>query len=538
MNAKIYVQQSAAFLAALVVLAGCKQKQESPVSAPGAERAKPAIVSAEKNSFAEVTAKLDPGGNFYLYLSTEQILGGLSNHLVSASNIICALPDIPGTGRETLNKVFTVLGDVVKDSGISEISGLGMSSIAREKGFYYNKAIVHHYPGQNTGLIWSLFGRSPHPLKELDLLPATTALAASADFDLLLAWTNFLQTARSLDIPEAGPALDQLPAKFRQLTGLDLDATLKSLGGEYGLILTLDTNKTVTLPLGDKPITIPNPGLCLVLKVNSDLIFDRVDKILAANPVISKLVIKTDDPGFKMRTVPIPLPLPVELHPSLARVGDYLLLATSDTMVREMVAVQAGQKKGFKSTEAFKRLSQGVPDNGNSFSLVTSALGGALGQIQENALAGQNMDPEALKSLHQLVQNGANCGSYSVGLTGPEGWEGVGNGGSEGAQMLVIPVAAVAGAVAAIAIPNFVKARTVSQQNTCINHLRLIDAAKQQWALENRKQSADTPTMKDLQPYLGQGQDGKLPVCPGGGTYKVGAVGEKPTCTIAGHQLP
>ena len=102
----------------------------------------------------------------------------------------------------------------------------------------------------------------------------------------------------------------------------------------------------------------------------------------------------------------------------------------------------------------------------------------------------------------------------------------------------IMIVVAIIGLLAAIAIPNFVRARTTSQENACINNLRLIDAAKQQWALENRKQSADTPTMKDLQPYLGQGQDGKLPVCPGGGTYKVGAVGEKPTCTIAGHQLP
>ena len=41
----------------------------------------------------------------------------------------------------------------------------------------------------------------------------------------------------------------------------------------------------------------------------------------------------------------------------------------------------------------------------------------------------------------------------------------------------------------AIAIPNFVKARDVSMQNACINNLRQIDAAKQQWALENGKKA-------------------------------------------------
>jgi hypothetical protein len=539
MNATIYVHRSAgALLACLILLPGCKQKQETPPSAPGAQPEKPAIVSAEKTSFAEVTSKLDPGGSFYLYLSTEQALSNLSNGLVRASNVVTALPAIPGDGRETLDKVFTVLDGVVKDSGISQISGLGMSSIAREKGFYYNKVIVHHYPGQNAGLVWSLFGRSPHALKELDLLPESTALAASSDFDLPLAWSNILQTAQSLNIPEVAKALDQLPAQFHQLTGLDLDVTLKSLGGEYGLILTLDQNKTVTLPIGDKPIAIPNPGLCLVFKVNSDLIFDRVDQILNSNPIISKMVVKTDEPGLKMRTVPIPLPIPVEVHPTMARVGDYLLLASSDTLVREIVAVNSGQKKGFKATDAFKKLSQGVPGDGNNFTLATSALGGALGQIQESTLAAQNLDPEALKSYHEMLQGGTNFGSYTVGVNGPEGWEGVGNGGSQGAEMIAVPAVAVAGLLAAIAIPNFVKARTTAQQNACVNNLRLFDAAKQQWALENRKQNTDTPTMKDLQPYLGRGANLELPVCPAGGVYTIGSVGEKPTCSIPGHVLP
>ncbi len=85
----------------------------------------------------------------------------------------------------------------------------------------------------------------------------------------------------------------------------------------------------------------------------------------------------------------------------------------------------------------------------------------------------------------------------------------------------------------AIAIPNFVKARQTAQQNICINNLRLIDSAKHQWAIEHHKSATDTPTMQDLQPYLGHDVQ-----CPAGGEYKIGPVDEKPTCTIAGHQLP
>src|SRR5271156_3911688 len=95
----------------------------------------------------------------------------------------------------------------------------------------------------------------------------------------------------------------------------------------------------------------------------------------------------------------------------------------------------------------------------------------------------------------------------------------------------IMIVVAIIGLLAAIAIPNFVKARTTSQENACINNLRLIDAAKQQWALENKKQSTDTPKTEDIQPYLGRGTKGEMPTCPAGGTYTYGTVGEKPTCS-------
>ena len=87
----------------------------------------------------------------------------------------------------------------------------------------------------------------------------------------------------------------------------------------------------------------------------------------------------------------------------------------------------------------------------------------------------------------------------------------------------------------AIAIPNFVKARDTAMQNACINNLRLIDGAKQQWALENSKKAGDVPTEADLKPFL---KNGVYPACPAGGTYTIGAVSNSPTCSIAGHHLP
>ena len=66
----------------------------------------------------------------------------------------------------------------------------------------------------------------------------------------------------------------------------------------------------------------------------------------------------------------------------------------------------------------------------------------------------------------------------------------------------IMIVVAIIGLLAAIAIPNFVRARQNSQKNACINNLRQIDGAKAQWALENKKVDGDTPVDADLTPYL------------------------------------
>src|ERR1700761_6569735 len=78
----------------------------------------------------------------------------------------------------------------------------------------------------------------------------------------------------------------------------------------------------------------------------------------------------------------------------------------------------------------------------------------------------------------------------------------------------IMIVVAIIGLLAAIAIPNFVHARTSSQTNACINNLRQIDSVKQQWALENKQLATASPAVTDIQPYLGRGTGGSVPYCP------------------------
>ncbi len=108
----------------------------------------------------------------------------------------------------------------------------------------------------------------------------------------------------------------------------------------------------------------------------------------------------------------------------------------------------------------------------------------------------------------------------------------------------IMIVVAIIGLLAAIAIPNFVKARTTSQTNACINNLRQLDGAVQQFALENKKAATASVQLSDCTPYLKNSV-----VCPAGGTtiddsYQTTDCQTAPTCiapgggSANGHILP
>src|SRR5580698_9185817 len=106
----------------------------------------------------------------------------------------------------------------------------------------------------------------------------------------------------------------------------------------------------------------------------------------------------------------------------------------------------------------------------------------------------------------------------------------------------IMIVVAIIGLLAAIAIPNFVKARATSQANACINNMRQIDAAVNQWALETHQTTgAGAPGLTtDLTPYIKLNSAGSIPACPAGGTYTVGTVGQIPQviCSLGNNVTP
>lgn len=494
------------------------------------------VVSAEKNSFKEVTSRLDAGGDLYLYLSTSKMLEGLSTKISQFQGVFNNIPDVNEQQRELIGKAFLIVTNLIKDSGIEEVTGLGMSGIAVEKGFYRTKVFLHHYPNQGSGFLWKIGGEKVHSLDGLDLLPSTTAMATFSDLDLGLLWNVIRQHVSQADIPQANAFLDKLPENFEKFTGLSWQKALDSLGGEYGLVVTLDDSKMIPVPLPtSEKLEVPEPGLMIVIKTKDNTIYDRVAELLKQH---EQQVVAVDKPDLKMLTVPLPLPLPIQLRPSIATSGGYLFVATTDALIQQALAARDGKAPGLKSTVEFKKLAKGIPDKGNQFTFVSQRFGQTIVKVQQQIMTMNPKIPAAQREwMQSMLRPEKAVFSYSVSGNTDEGWLTVGNGNQQPAAAIaaaaVMLPAAMVGMASAIAIPNFIKARDAAQRTACISNLLQIKAAKQQWALEKGKKDGDVPTRGDLEPYLQHG----FPRCPKGGHYTIGPIGQDPTCSIPGHRL-
>ena len=105
----------------------------------------------------------------------------------------------------------------------------------------------------------------------------------------------------------------------------------------------------------------------------------------------------------------------------------------------------------------------------------------------------------------------------------------------------IMIVVAIIGLLAAIAIPNFIKARATSQQNACINNLRQIDGAINTWALETGQSTGATVTsIATVSAYIKMNANNSVPSCPAKGTYTTTTVGATPqvSCSLSTLDTP
>jgi hypothetical protein len=483
---------------------------------------------APATSYAEVTAKLDRGGNVFAYLGTARWLEGLSEKVGELRQIATDMAD--KNDREDIDLAFDIATRFLERSGLQEISGVGVSTVPVGDETYRTKMFLHHNKDRGDGYVWSLFGDRPHDLTGPDLIPAEAVLASFGDVNITGLWTTLTNEIAALGNAEVNQQWAMLPMLFKQTTQMELNQLLEGLGGEFGWALLLNEKARLPLPIpAMQAVDIPTPELMLVAKVTDQAIFDRISDLMAAIPNVTKV----EQDGAHQVIVPALIPFVPALQPVVAYDGEHLVITSNPGLMSRVLAAKKGDGPSLRTNPQFQELVAGLSPTGNGFGFVSDRFAKEILEFQKKMAPAQGAAKDEIGKIMDLFSTPTR--TLSVFSNTDEGWLWTSVGNQSAGEVMAAAMVAVPALAAAIAIPNFVKARSTAQKNSCIANLKQLDGATQQWALENKKTARDTPELSPILKYL---RGKKLPQCPEGGTYSLGEeVAKDPKCSHPGHSL-
>ena len=318
------------FFATLLIF-GCSKSNHA---ADNTLKGPPAAV---KTSFEAVAARLDPNGHLYAYLGTEQALAELDKALKGLIAVAKTGTDVVGGGlmdnpfmAPIIEGILGVVEPAYRQSGIGEISGVGMSSLALEEDLWRSKMFVHHQPGKGSGLIWDMFGEQPHTLEALSLAPDNTAALAHSDLNVkrVIDWAD----AVFGEMLGGESIMANAPPEVQDI--------LDSFGNEAGFLMTLDSENKMTLPgfMFDRQDDLELDGVAfaLLLRVNDDTLMEMLGEAMGGGfgaPEGTKVG------GVTIHSIPLPIPLPIkmDLSPCYFQVGNYMVLSSAESLAKRMV---------------------------------------------------------------------------------------------------------------------------------------------------------------------------------------------------------
>lgn len=373
----------------------------------------------QKTSMAEVAKHLDFGGSSFTYQSSEGMGGILEGLFALGETMMLAERAEPEAVA-----VLKVIRDIYAESGIKDISGTGSSSFVMETGITRNAMMAHHWPGKGKGFLWKLLGGPAHELEGLKLMPVNTSVAVHGDLDVAAGWAwvkAFIgrqpKWARELDSALAEMENDNVP----------IDEILESLGGEVGVSVVLNPDKTIKFPAGgefeddgqggvrfvQETIDLPEPGLVMAVKVKNDLLLQMIGSLLEAQGAESTKV-----NGVELMTLKPPPgeETPFPLSPTVMKSGDYLIFTSTKELAKEVIDTQSGKSTGLAGTADFQKVTDGLELKGNHL-FYLSPLVRALGlKLVEDALAKERefQNPQARAGMMKFIGIFADYLSHQV----------------------------------------------------------------------------------------------------------------------------
>ncbi len=499
--------------------------------------------------FHRVAAQLDSGGDLLVVAN----LDGIVKRCVDTVADELATSAAANAEIQPAADLAARLNAFLDKNGFYAVRGYGFSMVPNNDGTSRVKSFLARDPAARELPLWqALAGGAPRELPALRFLPADTVMACAGSMDLNRLWELVESGIAELATPEVQASFQSAVKDLDTTAEIDLRRLIRSAGEGGFVSIQFDQASTVSLPLGKTPLTIPEPAFLIGLAVKDASVLEMLDQKLSGKGLP---LLRTELGATTLRSLAIPLPLPIPLQPTFTMHAGYLLFGSTDKVVKD--AVEAFEKgAGLSATPEFQKAFEGLPMTLNGLTYFTPRLCDAVSKIQEAAAVlsagmgetepGTAIGAAFMRSFYKLnkiptyayVTVNEEQGIRSLGTTSADAKTMV-------LQMAMMPV----GMLSAIAIPSFVKARVTSQKNACINNLRQIEAAKDQYALEHGlTNGAPIPGADDTERFEliagPQGYMKQLPICPASpnigadartaglsaADYEINAVGQNARC--------
>ena len=492
----------------------------------------PALAAPEKSPalskqrYDLILANLDSGGDLLVVANMEGWIQDAVQCLVKPITLM-------GGNDPEFKPVIECLGKLpgfLNKNGFYGLQGFGISMVPRTDGLNDMKCFIARDPAVTWTPLWlAMVGGMPRSVSCTDFLPADTELAQTGTGECGVLWKMVRSGVAELGAPAFAVSFNSQISALATNWGVNLDKIFESMAGEGFFSIQFSKTNTMALPGAGAPVSMPEPAFLMGAAVKDNALVEALEAAIAKSGMLS---ITNRGDGLKIIKLPIPIPFPFQPAYTVHK-GFFLFGSTPDVVAEGIKAFQG--KTGLTSTPEFKKAFKGLPMVNNGLAYMSPRFMNTIIDVQKAIMS---RDPAQGAKVAGLMDEMMGCKKdmsvAKVYLNKRNGLSVVGISSMGAKEMAASVMIAPVGLLAGIAIPSFVKARSTSQSNACINNLRMLEAAKEQWALENKKAQGDAVLAPGILKYLGTG---RMPICPQGGRYTLNVIGENARCSIPGHQL-
>ena len=425
------------------------------------------------SGFQKALTKLDQDADLVLYWNPARMLDEVMKNLGSLPDIISAGdPSMTPVEFNEMKRNLGLIQELVSETGVSEIDGLGFSSRRVNEFLLCHKVIIQKST-ESDAMIWKLFGNAVPIGEHLKQLPSNTLVGFSGHL-------KAREGLESLNKTIVTHANSELVSRWIRMLdtldkGMNIGRLLQSSEGGIRFAVMADDSTMMPVPSRDGGFELPEPSMALSIQVKDDSILQLIRESLGKTPLEPLEIDATDAIGFSMK---LRVPLPLEIRPTFIYHNGYFAVGTNPRAAQNLLWPGRSDGGDLAGTEEAEHWARQFNSPVNSMTFVSRRLGGLVGESFENAFGAMDSDHGASANpwLGFRKIDWKNQQYFSVARVDEDGfYSETWTSSSPGQTAILLPIAVGAAKI----VPGFMGARDQAESHRCIANLRTLGSAVQ-----------------------------------------------------------